>query len=175
MFPYATERLAGRGAHTLARRRILGWAAQLLIQSVARPSERSPRRPPARVSLLLGATATVAELPPCRAFAPGANASAPRGDGTGAGGSSDGYERAASAVRGRPGCTMDVSADLLGRSDDDPLRATHEAEPVAVLVLRDLADEVGAAQRATTSSMSSTANMIGVCPARSPARSPARP
>ena len=36
-----------------------------------------------------------------------------------------------------------VSAELLGQSDDDALRATQEAEPVAVLVLRDLADELG--------------------------------
>src|SRR6476469_7981147 len=33
------------------------------------------------------------------------------------------------------------SAELLSQSDDDALRATQEAEPVAVLVLRDLADE----------------------------------
>src|SRR5256714_15474453 len=36
-----------------------------------------------------------------------------------------------------------ASAELLGQSDDDALRATQEAEPVAVLVLRDLADEFG--------------------------------
>src|SRR6478672_5157679 len=35
------------------------------------------------------------------------------------------------------------STELLGQSDDDALGATHEAEPVAVLVLRDLADELG--------------------------------
>src|SRR6195256_6931616 len=34
-------------------------------------------------------------------------------------------------------------AELLGQSDDDALRATQEAEPVDVLVLRDLADEFG--------------------------------
>src|SRR3954469_23620653 len=34
------------------------------------------------------------------------------------------------------------SAELLGHSDDDALRATQEAEPVEVLVLRDLADEL---------------------------------
>ena len=34
-----------------------------------------------------------------------------------------------------------VLAELLGQSDDDALRATQEAEPVDVLVLRDLADE----------------------------------
>src|SRR5436189_1434223 len=39
---------------------------------------------------------------------------------------------------------MEVSAELLGQSDDDALRATQEAEPVDVLVLRDLADEFGA-------------------------------
>src|SRR5215216_5745568 len=33
------------------------------------------------------------------------------------------------------------SAELLGQSDDDALRAAHEAKPVDVLVLRDLADE----------------------------------
>src|SRR3954447_22866970 len=32
-------------------------------------------------------------------------------------------------------------ADLLGQSDDDALGAAQEAEPVALLVLRDLADE----------------------------------
>src|SRR4051812_14186577 len=36
------------------------------------------------------------------------------------------------------------SAELLGESDDDAVRATQEAEPVDVLVLRDLADELGA-------------------------------
>src|SRR3954465_10065462 len=35
------------------------------------------------------------------------------------------------------------SSELLGESDDDALRATQEAEPVDVLVLRDLADEFG--------------------------------
>ena len=57
---------------------------------------------------------------------------------------------------------MEASGELLGQPDDDALRATQEAEPVAVLVLRDLADEFGtvAARRATTSSMSSTANMV---------------
>src|SRR4051812_44263797 len=34
-----------------------------------------------------------------------------------------------------------ASAQLLGQPDDDALRATQEAEPVAVLVLRELADE----------------------------------
>src|ERR671925_2073894 len=38
---------------------------------------------------------------------------------------------------------MEVSAELLGQSDDDALRATQEAEPVDVLVLHDLADEFG--------------------------------
>src|SRR5205814_495164 len=38
---------------------------------------------------------------------------------------------------------MEVSAELLGQSDDDARRATQEAEPVDVLVLRDLADEFG--------------------------------
>jgi hypothetical protein len=35
-------------------------------------------------------------------------------------------------------------ADLLGQTDDDPLGAADETEPVAVLVLRHLADEFGA-------------------------------
>src|SRR5215217_7354289 len=35
-------------------------------------------------------------------------------------------------------------AELLGQSDDDPLGAADETEPVAVLVLRDLAEEFGA-------------------------------
>jgi hypothetical protein len=53
-------------------------------------------------------------------------------------------ERAmASTVRGRPGRTMEVSAELLGQSDDDALRATQEAAPVDVLVLRVLTDEFG--------------------------------
>src|SRR5256714_3903603 len=42
-----------------------------------------------------------------------------------------------------PRRTHEVSAELLGQSDDDALRATQEAEPVDVLVLRDLADEFG--------------------------------
>src|SRR5437588_104881 len=42
-----------------------------------------------------------------------------------------------------PAAPMEVSAELLGQSDDDALRATQEAEPVDVLVLRDLADEFG--------------------------------
>jgi hypothetical protein len=45
--------------------------------------------------------------------------------------------------RAAPGAPMEVSAELLGQSDDDALRATQEAEPVDVLVLRDLADEFG--------------------------------
>ena len=58
--------------------------------------------------------------------------------------SSSGYSVEIDAVPGAaPGRTMEVSAELLGQSDDDALRATHEAEPVDVLVLRDLADELG--------------------------------
>src|SRR5437588_3970681 len=38
---------------------------------------------------------------------------------------------------------MEVSAELLGQSDDDALRATQEAEPIDVLVLRDLVEEFG--------------------------------
>ena len=39
-----------------------------------------------------------------------------------------------------PACSL---RPLLGQSDDDAFRATQEAEPVDVLVLRDLADEFG--------------------------------
>jgi hypothetical protein len=42
---------------------------------------------------------------------------------------------------GRP---MEASAEPFGQSDDDALGAAEEAEPVGVLVLRDLADELGA-------------------------------
>src|SRR5204862_4444398 len=38
---------------------------------------------------------------------------------------------------------MEVSAEPLGQSDDDALRATQEADAVDVLILRDLADEFG--------------------------------
>src|ERR687895_1066874 len=68
-----------------------------------------------------------------------------RGDGAGAGGSS--HSHRAGDGQYRPGppppAPMEVSAELFGQSDDDALRATQEAEPVAVLVLRDLADEFG--------------------------------
>src|SRR4051795_3436883 len=47
-------------------------------------------------------------------------------------------ERPAVASPGRTG-----SAELLGQSDDDALRATQEADPVDVLVLRDLVEEFG--------------------------------
>ena len=54
-------------------------------------------------------------------------------------------ERAmASTVGAAPGRPMEVSAELLGQSDDDALGATQEAESVDVLVLRDLADQFGA-------------------------------
>src|SRR5207244_12552918 len=43
-----------------------------------------------------------------------------------------------------PAAPMEVSAELLGQSDDDALGATQEAESVDVLVLRDLADQFGA-------------------------------
>jgi hypothetical protein len=57
---------------------------------------------------------------------------------------------------------MEVSAELLGQSDDDFLRATQEAEPVDVLVLHDLAHEFGtvAAQAGNDVVESSTANMM---------------
>src|SRR5215218_2497410 len=42
-----------------------------------------------------------------------------------------------------PAAPVEVSAELLGQSDDDALRATQEAEPVDVLVLRDLVEEFG--------------------------------
>src|SRR5918995_1320701 len=45
--------------------------------------------------------------------------------------------------RRRPGRTHGASAELLGQPDDDAFGATYEAEPVDVLVLRDLADEFG--------------------------------
>src|SRR5436190_4249548 len=38
----------------------------------------------------------------------------------------------------------DPSADLLRQLDDDPRRATHVAEPVAVLVVLQLADQLAA-------------------------------
>src|SRR5688500_19104570 len=38
---------------------------------------------------------------------------------------------------------MEVSAEPLRQSDDDALGAAQEAEPVDVLILRDLADELG--------------------------------
>ena len=41
-----------------------------------------------------------------------------------------------------PAATHKVSAELLGQSGD-ALRATQGAEPVDVVVLRDLADEFG--------------------------------
>ena len=52
-------------------------------------------------------------------------------------------------------------AELLGQRDDDPRRSPHVAEPVAVLVLGDLADELAAVcrRRATSASTSSTVNM----------------
>src|SRR5918997_3445697 len=44
-----------------------------------------------------------------------------------------------------PGRTMGrPSADLLRQFDDDPGRAAHVAEPVAVLVVHQLADELAA-------------------------------
>src|SRR3954447_2874746 len=36
-----------------------------------------------------------------------------------------------------------MASELLSQSDDEALRAAHEAEPVDVLVLRDLVDEFG--------------------------------
>jgi hypothetical protein len=39
---------------------------------------------------------------------------------------------------------MESSAELFGQSDNDALGAADEAEPVGVLVLGDLADELGA-------------------------------
>src|SRR5688572_19807579 len=47
------------------------------------------------------------------------------------------------AVAGARAGNLLASADLLGQPDDDALGAAHEAEPVDVLVLRDLADEFG--------------------------------
>ena len=68
-----------------------------------------------------------------------------RGDGAGAGGSPHSHRAGDGQYRPGPppAAPMEVSAELLGQSDDDALRATQEAEPVDVLVLRDLADEFG--------------------------------
>src|SRR4030081_292029 len=68
-----------------------------------------------------------------------------RGDGPGAGGSPHSHRAGDGQYRPGPppAAPMEVSAELLGQSDDDALRATQEAEPVDVLVLRDLADEFG--------------------------------
>src|SRR5215218_4480289 len=41
-----------------------------------------------------------------------------------------------------PAAPMEVSSELLGQADDDAFRATQEAQPVDVLVLRDLVDEL---------------------------------
>jgi hypothetical protein len=41
-----------------------------------------------------------------------------------------------------PGARTEISAELLGQSDDDALGAAQEAEPVEVLVLHDLTDEL---------------------------------
>jgi hypothetical protein len=55
-----------------------------------------------------------------------------------------------------------VSADLFRQGDDDACGAAEVAEPEDVLVLSDLAEELGAVvrRRAMVSSMSSTANMM---------------
>jgi hypothetical protein len=51
-------------------------------------------------------------------------------------------QTATSCPQGRPAAApMEGSAELLGQSDDHALRATQEAEPVDVHVLRDLANE----------------------------------
>src|SRR4051794_39932762 len=51
-------------------------------------------------------------------------------------------------IRGEVTCSVgswaNASAELLGQADDDALRAPQEAEPIDVLVLRNLADELGA-------------------------------
>ncbi len=67
-----------------------------------------------------------------------------RGDGAGAGGSPHSRRADDGQYRpGPPGRTHGASAELLGQPDDDALRAAQKAEPVDVLVLRDLADELG--------------------------------
>ncbi|GGM87142.1 hypothetical protein GCM10007977_106360 [Dactylosporangium sucinum] len=48
------------------------------------------------------------------------------------------------AGQAHAGVTAIRSAELLGQGDDDPLGATDVAEPIAVLVLDQLADELGA-------------------------------
>src|SRR2546430_9339849 len=67
------------------------------------------------------------------------------GDGASAGGSPHSHRAGDGQYRPGPppAAPMEVSGELLGQSDGDALRATQEAEPVDVLVLRDLADEFG--------------------------------
>src|ERR1700676_4563623 len=80
------------------------------------PSECNPRA----ISIAPGATSVVSATPtrtPSRARAPGG------------------------LVRGPFGAP---SAELFGQSDDDALGAADVAEPIDVLVLRQLADEFGA-------------------------------
>src|SRR5205823_7902602 len=68
-----------------------------------------------------------------------------RGDGAGAGGSPHSHRAGDGQYRPGPppAAPMEVSAEPLGQPDDDALRAAQEAEPVDVLVPRDLADEFG--------------------------------
>jgi hypothetical protein len=49
---------------------------------------------------------------------------------------------ARTVFRARP--VRQPSAELLGKSDDDPVGASDVAEPIDVLILRQLADEFGA-------------------------------
>jgi len=52
-------------------------------------------------------------------------------------------QTATSCPKGRPAAApLEGSAELLGQSDDDARRATQEADPVDVLVLRDIANEL---------------------------------
>jgi hypothetical protein len=79
---------------------------------------------------------------------------------------------AGEAVGGRP----EHSADLLRQLDDDPLRAADVAEQIHVFVALHLANELRAvgSQRATTASISSTANVTCRMPGWSPQVGPLR-
>src|SRR5919109_2989949 len=113
---------------------------RLPLSRPARPRPRSPRPPDGRP----GRSASRSErrfstVPEARRYPIGRRRTP---------GTRPWWARRAGDDHYRPGpptaAPVEVSAELLGQSDDDALRATQEAEPVAVLVLRDLADEFGA-------------------------------
>jgi hypothetical protein len=56
----------------------------------------------------------------------------------------DGYGAAVAVDANALGRLTRGLLELLGESDEDPLGATHEAEPVLVLVLRDFVEKFGA-------------------------------